>query len=228
VGQTISPCQCTMLKHLEQLIRSDRTVSIFVAGGLLANSVFHLYRFHKIGWTHVTGLWGHSQPISFSLVLCFWTVIPLALGKLYIGWMRSSVLAILLVPTVILIANEACGRSMLKLMFDLLLIGILLVWLLIDHGYAEYIISAPKPEALGFIVSELMVIFQISVAILTFVIATFGFSFAPNYVEKYYHQEIGQPTVWWFGFITLYLSIGVILFVSVQAWILAIRLRSSV
>lgn len=217
-----------MLNRLEQFIRADFTIAAYVALGLGINSLLHLYRFHKIGWTQVTGLWGQSQSIALSFALCSWVLLPLILGKFYLGWMRHSVVALLLVPFVLILANELCGRSILKLLFDVLLIGIVLVWLLIQHGYAKYAAHPPQAAALGYIISELMVIFQISLAILTFIIATFGFSFAPSYIEKYYHQELGQPTVWWFGLMTLYLSLGAVLFVSVQAWSLAIRLRSHV
>jgi hypothetical protein len=103
-----------------------------------------------------------------------------------------------------------------------------MVWLLIDKGYAKYIICPPKKKVIGFIISELMVIFQISLAILTFIITIFGFSFAPNYIEKYYHQEVGQATVWWFGVMTIYLTIGVLIFVSIHAWVFAVRLRSKI
>ena len=141
--------------------------------------------------------------------------------------MRQYLVALLLIPLALVVLNEACGRSMLKLVFDVLLIAILYVWLLVDHGYASYVDDPPTDAARPFVISELMAIFQISLAILTFVVATFGFSFAPAYIEKYYHEELGQPTVWWFGFMTLYLSIGVILFVTMQAWTLAVQLRSN-
>lgn len=71
-----------------------------------------------------------------------------------------------------------------------------------------------------------MTIFQTSLAIMTFVIATFGFSFAPNYIEKYYTENIGQPTVWWFAVLTMYLTIGVLTFISLYPWLIAVKLRS--
>ena len=71
----------------------------------------------------------------------------------------------------------------------------------------------------------MITLFQTSLAILTFVITIFGFSFAPDYIEKYYHQSIGQPTVWWFAVLTIYISVGVIIFVCAYSWLLAVKLR---
>lgn len=122
---------------------------------------------------------------------------------------------------------HAPGRSVVKLTFYIPLVAILYVWLAIEHGYGHYLSNPPPEKAFSFVVTELMTIFQISLAMLTFVIATFGFSFAPNYIDKYYEQDIGQPTVWWFAVMTMYLTVGIVGFVSVTAWILATRLRGT-
>ena len=134
---------------------------------------------------------------------------------------------LVLVPPAILIINEASGRSVLKLTFDILLLAVLYVWLAIDHGYGHYLSIPLAGKAFSFLVTELLTIFQISLAVLTFVIAAFGFSFAPNYIDKYYQQDIGQPTVWWFAVMTMYLTVGIVGFVSVHAWTLATRLRET-
>lgn len=195
--------------------------------GLLINSLFHLYRFHKVGWTQVTGLWGQAQSIRLSWALACWIVIPLVFSKhLMLGFKQSRWLLVL-VPPALLIINEASGRSALKLAFDILLVAVLYVWLAIDHGYGHYLSNQPTEKAFSFVVTELMTIFQISLAMLTFVIATFGFSFAPNYIDKYYQQDLGQPTVWWFAVMTMYLTVGIVGFVSVHAWTLATRLRAT-
>lgn len=216
-----------MGKHLWGLVRSGGMVGAYALVGLFINSLFHLYRFHKVGWTQVTGLWGQAQSIRLSWALACWIVIPLVFSKyMMLGFKRSRWMLIL-APVVLLIINEAPGRSILKLAFDILLVAVLYVWLAIDHGYGHYLSNPPAEKAFSFVVTELMTIFQISLAMLTFVIATFGFSFAPNYIDKYYQQDIGQPTVWWFAVMTMYLTVGIVGFVSIHAWVLATRLRAT-
>ncbi len=215
------------LRRLHRFVRSDGLVFAFLALGLLFNSVLHLYRFHRQDWVSITGLWGQPQSISLSFLLSSWTIIAAIFGAKLVRLMRVSALAAVIVPPILVVMNEACGRSMLKLFFDILIVGVFYVWWLIDFAYAKYVEHPPNAEARPFVISELMTLFQISLAILTFVIATFGFSFAPSYIDRYYHEGIGQPTTWWFGFMTLYVSVGVIVFISLQAWALAVRIRQS-
>lgn len=82
-----------------------------------------------------------------------------------------------------------------------------------------------KGEDTSLLHSELMNLFQTTLIIITFVIATFGFAFAPSYLEKYYTTDIGQPTVWWFSLMTMYITAYVILFISVRCWEQAMYVR---
>ena len=216
-----------MLERLHHILRSQFTLVAFMATGFSLNSVLHIYRFQKVGWSSITGLFGQPQPIWLSFLFSLWPFVLIPLSSRVLNIVRRFRIVFLLAPIMLLLMNQACGRSILKLFFDILLVGIFYVSLLIVTGYGTFIQDHPKEKILQFVMSELMTIFQISLAILTFVIATFGFSFAPSYIDKYYHQQIGQPTVWWFGIMTLYLSLGVVFFVSMQAWILAVRLRST-
>lgn len=216
-----------MAAYLHSLTRTELVVSAYVFLGLLVNSSLHLYRFHKVGWAQVTGLWGQPQSIRLSFLLACWVVLPLVFSKYLMLGLKHSRWTMVVAPIVLLVVNQASGRSVLKLAFDILLVAVLYVWLAIDHGYGHYLPKQPTEKVLSFVVTELLTIFQISLAMLTFVIATFGFSFAPNYIEKYYQQDIGQPTVWWFAVMTIYLTLGIVLFISVHAWVLAVRLRAT-
>ena len=216
-----------MAAYLHGLARSESIIAAYALVGMFINSLLHLYRFHKVGWTQVTGLWGQAQSMRLSWALACWAVILLVFSKYLMLGLKRSRWMLMLVPLALLIINEASGRSVLKLAFDILLVAVLYVWLAIDHGYGHYLSNPPAQKAFSFVVTELMTIFQISLAILTFVIATFGFSFAPNYIEKSYHQDIGQPTVWWFAVMTMYLTLGIVGFVSAHAWVLATRLRAT-
>ena len=211
---------------LLSIVRNGIFVSCFTFVGFLLNDLLHLYRFHKVGWTQVTGLWGQHQSVRLSFVLCLWVVIPMLLSKYFLSAIRSWPPAIILFSGILLIASQSPGRSVLKLIFDVLLVGTFLGWLLIDSSYGKFLSSPPSEKAFSFVVSELTMIFQTSLALLTFVIATFGFSFAPNYIEKYYTENIGQPTVWWFAVLTMYLTMGVLAFISLYPWLIAVSLRS--
>ena len=174
-----------MASFLLNIVRNGIFVSCFMFVGFLLNDLLHLYRFQKDGWTQVTGLWGQHQSIRLSFLLCVWVLLPMLLSRVFVSAMRSWLPAVILFPLVLLVASQVPGRSVLKLIFDVLLIGTFLVWLLIDASYSKFISTPPTEKAFPFVVSELTMIFQTSLAMLTFVIATFGFSFAPNYIEKY-------------------------------------------
>ncbi len=133
---------------------------------------------------------------------------------------------ILLLALILVVSSQACGRSLLKLTFDILMLGVLFAWRHIDETYGKYVMNRPSDKALPYIRTELITLFQTSLAMLTFVITVFGFSFAPDYIEKYYHQAISQPTVWWFSIMTIYVSMGVLAFICAFSWTLVIRLRS--
>lgn len=208
-------------------IQSKWAVHFFLFFGLLINSLLHLYRFAKINWTHVTGLIGNSQSIKWSFLLTLWVLVPLCFTKLIDASMRKWWPSVILFSFALLIINQTSGRSVLKLLFDILLVGVFLGWFMIDTYYGHYLLKPPSKRAYSYVVSELIIIFQTSLALLTFVIATFGFSFAPNYIQKYYQQNIGQPTVWWFSVLTAYLAVGIIGFICLHAWLIAVKLRSS-
>jgi len=211
---------------LLNIVRNGIFTSCFMFVGLLLNDLLHLYRFQKDGWTQVTGLWGQHQSIHLSFLLCLWVLLPMLLSKFFVSAIRSWFPAVIIFPVVLLIASQAPGRSVLKLIFDVLLIGTFLGWFLIDASYSKFLSTPPSEKAFPFVVSELTMIFQTSLALLTFVIATFGFSFAPKYIQKYYTENIGQPTVWWFAILTMYLTIGVLAFISLYPWLIAVNLRS--
>lgn len=206
-------------------IRSKWAVSTFLMIGFLFNSLLHLYRFQKVGWTHVTGLVGNNQLITWSFLMAFWVIIPFCLTKFLDSSMRRWWPNIFIFCLLFIVLNQVPGRSVLKMLFDVILVGIFLGWFMIDIYYGGFLSAPPSEKAFSFVVSEL-IIFQTSLAILTFVIAIFGFSFAPNYIQKYYSLDIGQPTVWWFTVLTTYLSLGVLAFICVHAWLIAIKLRS--
>lgn len=215
-----------MSAFLLNIVRNGIFASCFMFVGFLFNDLLHLYRFQKVGWSQVTGLWGQHQSIRLSFLLCLWVLLPLVLSKFFVSAMRSWLPAIILFPLILLVTSQAPGRSVLKFIFDVLLIGTFLGWLLIDATYSKFLVSPPSEKAFPFVISELTMIFQTSLAMLTFVIATFGFSFAPTYIEKYYTQNIGQPTVWWFAVLTMYLTIGVLAFICLYPWLIAVSLRS--
>lgn len=194
--------------------------------GLLLNNVLHLYRFNKVGWTQVTGLWGNHRSIRGSFFLCLRVVPPILLAKYIIMAMRRRPFTIIVFSIIFSVASQATGRSVLKLTFDILTIGTFLGWFFIDATYGAFLSTPPLEKAFSYVISELTIIFQTSLAMLTFVIATFGFSFAPSYIEKYYQESIGQPTVWWFAASTIYLTIGILAFICVYPWLIAIYLRS--
>jgi len=216
-----------MANNLLSCLRNEVFIGSYVLLGFLINGLLHLYRFHKVGWQNVTGLWGQDQSIKVSFLLTLWIMLPLVLVNYLLPALKNNRFALLLLPIVSLLVNEFSGRSMLKAIFDILLVLLLMTWLLLEHMYGPYLSSSPSEKALPYVISELMAVFQISLAMLTFIIATFGFSFAPAYIEKYYHQDIGQPTVWWFSAMTVYLALGVLAFISAHSWLMAIKLRSN-
>ena len=207
-------------------LRSSTIITCYVMIGFLLNGLMHLYRFKKIGWTQVTGLFGQPQSIMLSFVVCCWVIFPMLLSKYLVLSIRNFKLSLFLFAILFIVLSQLSGRSMLKLIFDIVLIGILAGWFLLDITYGSFTGEIPSDKSFPYIISELMAIFQTSLAMLTFVIATFGFSFAPNYIEKYYHQEIGQPTVWWFSLLTVYLTLGILSFISLHAWAIAVKMRS--
>ena len=66
-----------MAAHLSGLARSESVIAAYALVGMFVNSLLHLYRFHKVGWTQVTGLWGQAQSIPLSWALACWIVILL-------------------------------------------------------------------------------------------------------------------------------------------------------
>jgi len=198
-----------------------------VIGGLGLNSFWHLWRFYMVGRATVTGPFGNMQTISISFFVSLWILIPLALIKFLVPSLRFHTMALFGIPAILVLMNELSGRSMLKLVLDFLLIIVLVLWVLIDNTYGSFDSVLPTEKAIPYVISELIAIFQISLAILTFVIATFGFNFASAYLEKYYHLDIGQRTIWWFSLMTIYLTIGILLFITAHAWLTAIKLRQT-
>ena len=67
--------------HVDSLATSKSIVISYALVGFLVNSLFHLYRFHKVGWTQVTGLWGQAQSIRLSGARACWTVLPLVFSQ---------------------------------------------------------------------------------------------------------------------------------------------------
>ncbi len=117
-----------MAAYLHSLARSESIVAAYALVGMFVNSLLHLYRFHKVGWTQVTGLWGQAQSIRLSWALACWIVIPLILSKSLMLGLKQSRWMLIFVPLALLIINEASGRSVLKLAFDILLVAVLYVW----------------------------------------------------------------------------------------------------
>ncbi len=201
-------------------------INAFIASGLFLDSLFHIYRFYLVGWTNIKGLWGQDQSIllSFMLSPLVWILLVLTpiTKRLITRWWPSTILLSL----VYLVVNQVSGRSTLKFLFDVLFICVFLGWLLINSIYGKYLIERPLRRSLDRVYNELLFVSGILFAVLIFVISIFGFSFAPNYIERYYQQAIAQPTIWWFGVATTYLTLGLIYFVCLYAFFLALHLRS--
>jgi len=193
--------------------------------GLLLDNLLHLYRFWKIGWTHITGLFGQPQPLLTSLSLSFWPIVLMFLAKPLSQSLATRKLRVSLLGLCCLVFNQAAGRSILKLIFDTCLLGVLFFSVMLEMLYE----NRPPPKTGGedasLLHNELMNLFQTTLIIITFVIATFGFAFAPSYLEKYYTTDIGQPTVWWFSLMTMYITAYMIIFISVRCWEQAMNVR---
>ena len=119
-------------KKLLNLTRHGIVVIVFVAVGFLLNDLFHLYRLHRVEWIHVTGLIGNSQSLTLSLWLCAWAILPMELSKYVLKLIRCRSFVIVVFALVLVIASQLCGRSVLKLIFDVLLLAVLFVWFNID------------------------------------------------------------------------------------------------
>ena len=193
--------------------------------GLLLDNLLHLYRFWKIGWTHITGLSGQPETLLASLCFSFWPIVLMVLAKPLSQALTNRKLHVSLLSLCCLIFNQAAGRSILKFIFDACLLGVLFFSVMLEMLYERKSPQELKGEDTSLLHSELMNLFQTTLIIITFVIATFGFAFAPSYLEKYYTTDIGQPTVWWFSLMTMYITAYVILFISVRCWEQAMYVR---
>ena len=94
--------------------------------GLLLNNVLHIYRFYKLDWLTITGLFGQRQPISVSLYVSLWALFAhLFIPTLTRVFRKYPSLAVLF-AFLSLVLNQAAGRSVLKLTLDVLLVMVLL------------------------------------------------------------------------------------------------------
>lgn len=199
----------------------------YVQVGLLLDSLFHIYRFHKIGWSSITGISGQPQSIMLSYCLSAWALVPIIFIRPFSSYLAKHITRFWWLALLAFLLNQVAGRSILKGIFDIMLLAILLGWEVTDNVYAwnrDHLKSDVRRTLMH---SELMNLFQTTLVGVTFVISTFGFSFAPNYIQKYYSTSIGQPTVWWFGVMSAYITCGVGVFIAARFWMLAMSKRRS-
>jgi hypothetical protein len=156
-------------------LRSRAAVLTFVQVGLFLDNLFHVYRFHKIGWTSITGIIGQPQSIILSYGISIWALLPLFFCRRIAPVLGKGLTQILAFAAVALLLNQIAGRSVLKGMFDIMLLAILFGWELIEDFYARNRDHLKTDTQLQLIHSELMNLFQTTVVVLTFVISTFGF-----------------------------------------------------
>lgn len=209
------------------MLRSRKAVLIYVQIGFLLNSLLHIYRFDKIGWSSITGLSGQPQSIALSYGLTAWAIVPVLFVKPLAASVGRRAQYMWCYAAMTLTLNQIAGRSLLKGILDVTLLGILFGWELVNDLYATNRDHLKTNLQLQLVHTELMNLFQTTVVGVTFAISVFGFTFAPSYLQTYYTKDIGQPTVWWFGTMAVYLSVGIMLFVSLRCWALAVSKRRS-
>ena len=197
----------------------------YVQIGLLLDSLFHIYRFHKLGLSSITGIWGQPQSVTMSYCLSAWALLPVFCVKPVGLFLAKSIARFWWLALVALFLNQVAGRSVLKGIFDAMLLAVLLGWEVADEVYVRNSDHLKSEVQRTLMHSELMNLFQTTVVVATFIISTFGFSFAPTYIQTYYATSIGQPTVWWFGVMSAYVTCGVGVFIAARFWMLAMSKR---